>query len=75
MALFLGTPKVESRNCPEIVPVWTPGALRNHISRLPSPIGARSKSMLYLSLRAFQRHVTHCHRTSGRGQFPTFNGP
>ncbi len=25
MALFLGTPKVESRNCPKIVPVGVPG--------------------------------------------------
>ncbi len=25
MALFLGTPKLESRNCPEIVPVGVPG--------------------------------------------------
>jgi hypothetical protein len=30
MALFPGTPKVESRNCPETVPVWTPGTLGNH---------------------------------------------
>jgi hypothetical protein len=25
MALFPGTPKLESRNCPEIVPVGVPG--------------------------------------------------
>jgi hypothetical protein len=30
MALFPGTPKVEFRNCPEIVSVWTPGTLGNH---------------------------------------------
>ncbi len=30
MALFPGTPKVESRNYPEIVPVWTPETLGNH---------------------------------------------
>ncbi len=70
MALFPGTPKLESRNYPG----WSPGTLEAHISRLPSPIGARSEPMLYLSSRAFQRHVTHCHRTSGRGLFLTFSG-
>jgi hypothetical protein len=34
MAHFVGTPKMESRNCPG----WTPGTLNGHNSRLWSPI-------------------------------------
>ncbi len=59
-----------SKNCPG----WSPGTLEAHISRFPSPIGARSEPMLQLSSRVFQRHVAHCHRTSGIGLFPTFSG-
>jgi hypothetical protein len=57
MALFPGTPKLESRNCPETVPVgvpklsrncpgWSPGTLGAHNSGLQSPIKARSEPKL-----------------------------
>ncbi len=70
MALFPGTPKLESRNCPG----WSPGTLGAHISRLPSLIKTRSKPKLQLSSRAFQRHVVLPIRMSATGRFPTFSG-
>jgi hypothetical protein len=42
MALFPGTPKLESRNCPD----WSPGTLGAHNSRLQSPIAMRSEPKL-----------------------------
>jgi hypothetical protein len=42
MTLFLGTPKLESRNCPG----WSPGTLDAHNSRLQSLIATRSKPKL-----------------------------
>jgi hypothetical protein len=42
MALFPGTPKLESRNCPG----WSPGTLRAHNSRLQSLIATKSKPNL-----------------------------
>jgi len=38
MAHFVGTPEMESRNCPD----WTPKTLNGHNSRLWSPIATRS---------------------------------
>jgi hypothetical protein len=46
MALFPATPKEESRNCPEIVPVWTLGTLAGHNSLLRPPIGMKSEANL-----------------------------
>jgi hypothetical protein len=46
MALCLGTPKVESRNCFETVSVWTPGTLGVHNFSLWPPIGIRSEANL-----------------------------
>jgi hypothetical protein len=46
MALCPETPKVESWNCPEIIPVWTPGTSWGHNSFLKPPIGTRSKENL-----------------------------
>ncbi len=46
MALCPGTPKVESRNYPEFVPIWTPGNSRGHNSLLKCPIGTRSEANL-----------------------------
>ncbi len=68
---FLGLP----RRSPETISSWSPGTLGPHISRLPTPIGARYELKLQLSTRAFQRHVALPARTSGRGRFPTFKGP
>jgi hypothetical protein len=65
----VGVPKF-SRNCPG----WSRKTLGAHISRLPSLIKTRSKPKLYLSSRAFQRHVALSIRRSGRGRFPTFSG-
>jgi hypothetical protein len=44
MALFLGTPKLESQNCPEIVPGGVPG-LRQDLSNAMShsPFGGREE--------------------------------
>ncbi len=42
MVLFLGTPKLESRNCPG----WSPVTLNAHNSRLQSLIATRSKPNL-----------------------------
>jgi hypothetical protein len=70
MAHFVGTPEMESRNCPD----GTPGTLNGHNSRLQSPIAMRSKPKLYPLSRSFQRHVAHSNRMSGRGRFLTFNG-
>jgi hypothetical protein len=46
MAICLRTPKVESRNCPEIVSIWTPGTSRGHNFLLRPPIGTRFKANL-----------------------------
>jgi hypothetical protein len=46
MALFPGTPKLESRNCPETVPGWSLETLGAHNSRLRSLIAMRSKPKL-----------------------------
>ncbi len=46
MALFHGTPKEESRNCPEIVSIWTPGTLATHNSLLRPSIGMRFEANL-----------------------------
>ncbi len=70
MALFPGTPKLESRNCPG----WSPGTLGAHNSRLQSLIATRSKPILYFSLRSFQRRIALSIRRSERGRFPTFSG-
>ncbi len=70
MALFPGTPKLESRNCPR----WSPGTLAVHNSRLPGLIATRSEPKLQPSSRSFQRRVEHSIRTSGRGRFLTFSG-
>ncbi len=70
MAHFVGTPEMESRNCPG----GTPGTLNCHNSQLRSWIATRSKSKLYPSSRSFQRHVALPNRTSGRGRFPSFSG-
>jgi hypothetical protein len=45
MALFPGTPKLESRNCPEIVPGGVP-TLGAHNSRLLGLIATRSQPNL-----------------------------
>jgi hypothetical protein len=74
MPLCPGTPKVESQNCPKIIPVWTPRTSRGHNSLLRPPVGTRSEANLYLSLRAFQRCVALPLRTPRSGQFPTFSG-
>jgi hypothetical protein len=42
MAQILGTPEMESRNCPG----WTPATLGTHSSRLQSPIATKSKQKL-----------------------------
>jgi hypothetical protein len=70
MALFPGTPKLESRNCPG----WSPGTLGAHNSRLQSRIATRSEPKLYPLLRSFQRGVALSNRMSRRGRFLTFNG-
>ncbi len=70
MAIFLGTPKLESRNCPG----WSLRTLGAHISRLQSWIATRSEPKLYPSSRSFQRRVTLSNMMSGRGRFPTFSG-
>jgi hypothetical protein len=70
MALFPGTPEMESRSCPG----WSPETLDADISRFQSQIAMRSEAKLYLSLRAFQRRVALSNRTSGRGRFSTFSG-
>jgi hypothetical protein len=67
MAQILGTPEMESRNCPN----GTLETLNGHNSRLQSPIATRSKPKLYSSSRSFQRHVVHSNRMLGRGRFPT----
>jgi hypothetical protein len=69
MAHFVGTPEMESRNCPD----ETLGTLNCHNSRPQSPITTKSESKLYFSSRYFQRHVAHSNRMSGRGRFPTFS--
>ncbi len=74
MALFPETPKEESRNYPEIVPVWIPETLAAHNSFLEPPIGMRSKANLQLSLRAFQRCVALRLHTPASDQFPNFSG-
>ncbi len=74
MAFFPETPKEESRNCPEIVPVWTPWTLGNHNFAPRARIGTRFEPKLQLLSRAFQRHVVLPLQTSGRGRFPTFSG-
>jgi len=66
VALFPGTPKLESRNCP--------GTLDVRSSSPRTRIGMRFEPKLYLSSRAFQRHVALLEATSGRGRFPTFSG-
>ncbi len=53
MSLFLGTPKLESRNCPG----GSPGTLVAHNSRLQSLIATRSEPKLYPSSRSFQRRI------------------
>jgi len=68
MAHFVGTPEMESRNCPG----WTPETLNGHNSRLGSPIVTSSKLKLYPLSRSFQRRVAFSILTSGRGRFPTF---
>ncbi len=68
--LFPGLP----RKSLETVPVWTPGTLGAHNSRLRPQIGVRSKTNLYLSSRAFQWCVALHLCTPGSGRFPTFSG-
>ncbi len=63
-----------SRRSPETVPVWTPGTLGIHNFLLRPRIGMRSKEILQLSLRAFQRHVVLLLQTLGSGRFLTFSG-
>ncbi len=70
MVLFLGTPEMESRNCPG----WSPGTLGAHNSRLQSSIATRSEPKLQFSSRAFQRRVALQNRMLGRGRFLTFSG-
>ncbi len=70
MAHFVGTPEMESRNCPG----WTPGNLNSHNSSPQARIGTSPESKLQLSSRTFQRHVALFKATSGRGRFPTFSG-
>jgi hypothetical protein len=74
MALFPGTPKLESRNCPETVPVgvlglWeliTPDCKVWSRPSLNQTCSPRSRS--------FQRRIALSIRKSGRGRFPTFSG-
>ncbi len=70
MALFPGTPKLESRNCPD----WSPRTSGAHNSRLQSLIATRSKPNLQPSSKSFERCIALSIRTSGRGRFPTFSG-
>jgi hypothetical protein len=62
MALFPGTPKEESQNCPKLSWFGFAGTLVAHNSLLRPPIGMRSKANLYLSLKDFQQCVAlHLH--------------
>jgi hypothetical protein len=45
MALFPGTSKLESRNCPEIVPVGVPKLSRNYPGLSPGTLGAHNAQL------------------------------
>jgi hypothetical protein len=70
MTLFSRTPKEESRNCLEIVPVWTLGTLAAHNSSLRPPIKMRPKetcsSPWELSNGVLHSVYTHRRRVDSR---------
>ncbi len=74
MALFPGTPKLESRNCPETVPVGVP-KLWELITPDCRVRSRRGLNQSCSSLRELSNHyVALWNRMSGRGRFPTFSG-
>jgi hypothetical protein len=74
MALFPGTPKLESRNCPKTVPVGVLG-LWELITPDYRVWSQRGLNQSYRPRRdLFQRHVALSIKRSGRDRFPTFSG-